>query len=85
MCIGLIILNLGLQIFLLFQVQRYIVNESVTHLQIQYEQFHAEVFDASGHFLEDVWDTWHGPKDELCNSALTRGIFTCTVPSIFFL
>ncbi|CAJ1443387.1 unnamed protein product [Effrenium voratum] len=72
--------NLWLQMMILLHVNDYIVQGAVHDAQRNYAQFHREVFDENGHFLQEKWDAWgSGPYAELCNMAVSRSGFSAGI------
>ncbi|CAE8627153.1 unnamed protein product [Polarella glacialis] len=61
----LLVVNLGMQFSLLFFIYTYVVAPSVHVVQDQYTQFHAQVFDADGIFLPELWSEYDG-RESLC-------------------
>jgi len=76
---GCVALNLVLQISILFWVNQYVVGSSVFNIQLDYAQFHREIFDKQGNFLMHKWETWDGPRDDLCGAVLTKSSFLALV------
>jgi len=76
---GCVALNLVLQISILFWVNQYVVGSSVFNVQLDYAQFHREIFDRHGNFLQHKWEAWDGPRDDLCGAVLTKSSFLALV------
>jgi len=70
----LLFMNLFLQFALLFYIDKYVVQESLHHVQSQFRWFRQEVFDSDGVFQEDLWEHYEN-KGEICNIALTNPYF----------
>merc|ERR1712007_151820 len=47
--------------------------------QTHYKQFHHDVFDADGEFVQEKWDAWDGPSMELCSMAMTKFNFSLAI------
>jgi len=70
------ILNLGLQLVLLYYVHKFVVGDSVWRIQGNYAQFHVEVFSMAQQFNTTAWrDMDSGLRDELCSAVLTNPRF----------
>jgi len=70
------ILNLALQLVLLWYVYRFVVGDSVWHIQGNYAQFHVQAFGKDQKFNQTAWrnlDT--GLRDGLCSAVLTKPLF----------
>lgn len=75
-----LLLNLWLQLFILYNVNHYIVQNAVHDAQVNYARFHHEVFDKEGVFSQEKWDNWnHGPYMELCNMAVSKLSFSAGI------
>lgn len=70
------VINLTLQLVILTYVRQYVSNPQVSGTQFNYYRFHKEVFDDDGTFNETKWKTWDGPFSELCQSSLSKMVFT---------
>eukprot|EP00913_Durusdinium_trenchii_P011778 g11064.t1 len=72
--------NLWLQLFILYYVNHYIVQNAVHDAQENYAQFHREVFSEDGEFVQEKWDNWNnGPYMELCNMAVSKLSFSAGI------
>lgn len=70
------ILNLGLQLLLLWYVYKFVVGASVWQIQGSYAQFHVEVFDMNKKFNTTAWrDFDAGARDDLCSAVLNKPSF----------
>eukprot|EP00435_Cladocopium_sp_Y103_P066348 s42_g28.t1 len=75
-----LLLNLWLQLFILWNVNHYIVQNAVHDAQENYARFHHEVFDKDGVFSQEKWDNWNnGPYMELCNMAVSKLSFSAGI------
>jgi len=74
-----IMLNLWLQFTTLWYINQYVVGEQVHLTQTHYKQFHHDVFDADGEFVQEKWDAWDGPSMELCSMAMTKFNFSLAI------
>lgn len=70
----LLIVNLGMQFALLYFIWVYVVEPSVHHVQLEYANFHKNVFDTSGVFLPDAWARYDH-KESLCEIGLSNQYF----------
>jgi len=68
-------LNMFLQLAILYFAYSYIVGNSVWTLQGYYAKFHSELFDADGTFQHDTWQSWKGPRAEICDAVVTKPPF----------
>lgn len=73
------LLNYWLQFTTLYYVNRYIVGDAVHGTQVNYAQYHAEVFNPDKSFNETEWKTWTGPYMELCNLSMSKASFTVVI------
>ncbi|CAE7222310.1 unnamed protein product [Symbiodinium natans] len=64
---------------LLYEVNHYLVDGAIHQSQENYAQYHREIFDKEGNFLEDKWKVWTGPYMELCNMPVTRARFATAI------
>lgn len=71
--------NLFLQSVILWYVHKYIVDQAVHDTQVNYRQYHAEVFNVDGSFNATSWKMWNGPYMELCNLAVSKESFTFAI------
>lgn len=71
--------NLVLQSVILWYVHKYIVDQAVHDTQVNYRQYHAEVFNVDGSFNATSWHFWTGPYMELCNLAVSKESFTFAI------
>lgn len=78
-CLVCLVINVWLQVTILYHVHIFIVQSAVHTTQENYHQFHAEVFNADGSFDEEAWQNWKGPYMELCNLSVSKMTFTIAV------
>jgi len=64
-------LNLVLQFLIVIYLQSYVVMPKVRQVQLLYHEFHATVFNASGHFNQTKWENF-GKQQQLCQIAVTN-------------
>merc|ERR1719265_3058207 len=67
-----VVLNVFLQLSILWFVYFFIVGNSIWIIQGQYAQFHREIFDRNGTFNKDAWIHWQGPRDEICDAVINK-------------
>jgi hypothetical protein len=72
-------INLWLQFCILYYVNQFIVGQAVRDTQLNYKQFHKEVFHKDGTFDSGAWKDWEGPYMELCNMAVSKISFTFAI------
>jgi len=81
---GTMILNLVLQLGILYYIHFYIVQTSLRAVQLDYDRFATEVFTSTGKLKEAVWATY-GDKDDLCGIAIMNKPFFMIVLSLWTL
>mmetsp|Transcript_4255 Transcript_4255/g.11549 ORF Transcript_4255/g.11549 Transcript_4255/m.11549 type:complete len:426 (+) Transcript_4255:94-1371(+) len=82
--VGTMMLNLVLQLGILFYIHTYIVQTSLRAVQLDYERFATEAFTSTGKLKEDVWKTYDG-KADLCGIAIMNKPFFMIVLSLWTL
>jgi len=70
------LLNLGLQLTLLFYVYKFVVGDSVFQIQGAYATYHVEVFGKDKQFNTTAWREFDSAaRDDLCSAVLTKPFF----------
>lgn len=63
--IALIVVNLVVQVGLVYLINDVVVSAKVHEVQVRYQKFHQEVFDNDANFQQDLWDQYDD-KDLIC-------------------
>jgi len=74
MALGLLFMNLLLQLAILYYVYSFVVQPAVRKVQLQYMDYRGAVFSSTGMFDPDEWAAYEG-KTDLCEIALTDRAF----------
>jgi len=75
---GALFINAAMQILILYWVNKYVVNKSVTEIQNVYGAYHREAFDVNGRFSEAKW-TLFGGRTDLCQATISEVFFVSTI------
>lgn len=71
---GLILLNLILQLGMVYFIKTFVVQTKVFEVQLQYAKFHQAVFDSNGVLQKELWDEYPD-KFKLCQVGPSKKVF----------